>query len=94
MTLSTKTRLGAATILGLLFSLMDIGYHRHWHTRGKQAYLDWESRWFDRASGTLHPGRSVVYGLVMVAIVIGVYELVNRILMAIMRRSATHVAGA
>ena len=94
MTLSTRTRLGAAIILNVVTSVIDVAHHRHWHALGKQAYVDWQSRWFDRAFGTLHPGRSVVYGFVMVAVFIGLYELVNRGLVAIMRRSAAPVAGA
>jgi hypothetical protein len=94
MTLSGKARLSSAAICILLVTAVDIAIHRSRHAMGKPAFLDMQARFFDRWYGTLHPAWSLVYGFFMVAAFVGVYELVSRGLMAVMRGGSGPSAGA
>ena len=94
MTLSSRARLSSATICVLLATAIDIAVHQSRHAMGKQVFLETQSRFFDRWYGTLHPAWSLAYGVFMVAVFVGVYELISRILLAIMRGSSGASAGA
>jgi hypothetical protein len=94
MTVSARARLSSAVICGLLATAVDIAVHQSRHAMGKQAFLEMESRFFDRWYGTVHPTRSLIYGFFMVAVFVGVYELVSRGVLAIMRGSSRPTVGA
>jgi hypothetical protein len=94
MTLSGRARLGSAGICILLFTVVDIAVHRSRHAMGKPAFLDEQARLFDRWYGTVQPAWSLAYAFFMVAVFVGVYELVSRGLMALMRGRSGASAGA
>jgi len=96
MNVRTKSRLGAILATGLLLGVSDIAIHATRHAMGKAAFLASQAEQFDRMySGTFGILKSIVFGVVMAAVVLGVYEAIAAGLLAAMRsKEAVSGGGA
>jgi len=96
MSVRTKSRVGAILAVGLLLGVGDIAIHATRHAMGKAAFLASQAEQFDRMySASYGMLKSVVLGVVMAVVVLGVYEAIAAGLLAAIRpKEAVSGGGA
>jgi len=71
---SKMPRVLAAALIGLLFGAYKHFIQMKWLAAGRNAYLADQSHYFDRITQTHSTGLTLIAGLILAAVAVGLYE--------------------